>query len=197
MEMLMSLSPDEAADALREIAAVETRSRRVYGYRQASPHLILWGVLWMVGYGLTAVWPFRATPIWIATVAIGLGNGFLIELSNAARRGAAEAASGSDAMRQRRAFPAIAVATLVFIAGTIAVMAPVSGKQIGAFIPLVIAFGYVLRGIWGGLRYVVAGIAIAVLVLAGFFLLPAYFPLWMAVVGGGALILAGCWFRGV
>ena len=32
----MTLSPDEAAGALRDMAAVETRSRRVYGYREAS-----------------------------------------------------------------------------------------------------------------------------------------------------------------
>ena len=32
----MTLSPDEAGGALRDMAAVETRSRRVYGYREAS-----------------------------------------------------------------------------------------------------------------------------------------------------------------
>ena len=32
----MTLSPDEAAGALRDMAAVETRSRRVYRYREAS-----------------------------------------------------------------------------------------------------------------------------------------------------------------
>jgi hypothetical protein len=192
----MSLSPHEAADALRDIAAVETRSRQVYGYQQASPHLILWGVLWMVGYGLTAFWPTRGAAVWIAIVAIGLMSGFLIELSNTARR-RAPVLAGSATVRHRWAFPGIALATLVFIAATLVVMAPVSGRQIGAFIPLVVAFGYVLRGIWGGLRFIVAGVAIAVLVTAGFVLLPAQFELWMAAVGGGALILAGFWFRGV
>src|SRR5580658_3833718 len=139
MEATMSLSPHEAADALRDIAAVETRSRQVYGYRQASPHLMLWGVLWVVGYGLTALWPSRGSAIWLAIVAIGVVTGFLIELSNAARRGA-PAVPGSDAARHRWAFPAIGLATLVFIAATMVVMAPVSGRQIGAFIPLVVAF---------------------------------------------------------
>ena len=36
MEGSVTLSPDEAAGALRDMAAVETRSRRVYGYREAS-----------------------------------------------------------------------------------------------------------------------------------------------------------------
>src|SRR6516164_1644339 len=68
----MTLSPDEAAGALRDMAAVETRSRRVYGYREASPHLILWGVLWWAGYGLSEPWPHRALAIWITIVVIGL-----------------------------------------------------------------------------------------------------------------------------
>ena len=32
----MTLSPDEAGGALRDMAAVETRSRRVYGHRETS-----------------------------------------------------------------------------------------------------------------------------------------------------------------
>ena len=74
-------------------------------------------------------------------------------------------------------------------------MAPLSHRQIGAFIPLVVAAGYALRGIWGGTRFFVAGGAIAILVLVGYFLLPGYFDPWMAAVGGGALVLAGIWLR--
>ena len=85
----------------------------------------------------------------------------------------------------------------IFIAATLAVMAPVSGRQVGAFIPLVVAASYALAGIWCGSRFIVAGAAIAGLTLAGFFLLPAHFNLWMAAVGGGALLLAGLWLRSV
>jgi hypothetical protein len=49
----------------------------------------------------------------------------------------------------------------------------------------------------GGTRYVVSGIAVAALTLAGFFLLKQHFLLWMAAVGGGAMILAGLWLRRV
>src|SRR6516225_4930085 len=70
----MTLSPNEAAGVLRDMAAVETRSRRVYGYRESSPHLILWGALWWAGYGLSEPWPHRALVIWITIVAIGLSR---------------------------------------------------------------------------------------------------------------------------
>ena len=37
MEGSVTVSPDETAGAMRGMAAVETRSRRVHGYREASP----------------------------------------------------------------------------------------------------------------------------------------------------------------
>jgi hypothetical protein len=54
---------------------------------------------------------------------------------------------------------------------------------------------YFLSGLWIGSRLAVTGLALAVLTLVGYYLFPAYFLLWMAVVGGGALILAGAWLR--
>ena len=198
----MSLSPNEAADALRDIAVVESRSRRVYGYRQSSPHLILWGVLWAVGYGLTEPWPQRAQAIWTVIVVIGLAAGFAISLRSASWHDAQADRLGDltrppAVARLRWGFSGIVLTAFAFIAATLAVMAPVTGRQIGAFIPLVVAAGYALVGLWRGLRFIVAGAVIAALTLAGFFLLPAQFPLWMAGVGGGALILAGFWFRSV
>jgi hypothetical protein len=76
-------------------------------------------------------------------------------------------------------------------------MSPVNGRQIEAFIPLVVAASYAVMGCWVGLRLTVAGGALAALTLCGFFFVPAYFSLWMAVVGGGALVLGGLWLRRV
>ena len=70
--------------------------------------------------------------------------------------------------------------------------------QRGAFVPFVVSASYAIVGLWQGLRFIVAGAVIAGLTLGGFFLLPPVdFALWMAGVGGGALSLAGCWFRRV
>lgn len=188
----MTLSPNEAVDALHDIAAVEAHSQRLYGYRKASPQLILWGVLWMIGYGLTAAWPSRSNPIWIAVDATGLAASFLIS----ARR-TRNADAGGSRPRVYWRFPAIMLIAFVFVAATIVIMAPVSGRQVGAFIPLVVAASYAVMGLWLGLRFTIAGAALAALTLGGFFLLPAHFALWMAAVGGGVLILGGLWLRRV
>jgi hypothetical protein len=84
-----------------------------------------------------------------------------------------------------------------FVAATYAVFGHVGWKQQASFVPLLCALFYVLLGLWAGTRYVVTGIAVAALTLGGFFYLPAHFLLWMAFVGGGALILAGLWMRTV
>ncbi len=47
----MPLTPDEAERSLRDIQAAGRRSRSAYGHNAAAPHLIVWGVVWFVGYG--------------------------------------------------------------------------------------------------------------------------------------------------
>jgi cyanate permease len=90
----MSLSPDQATSVLQDLAAVESHSQRVFAYREASPHLMLWGVLWAVGYGATGVTPQHRTAIWIAMLAIGSAGGFLIGLRTAVQRDASGRCAG-------------------------------------------------------------------------------------------------------
>ncbi len=183
----MPLSPQDAAAALSDIAQAERRSATLYNYRQGSPHLILWGVLWAAGYGLTFLWPAYAQTIWAIVVPAGIAGGFVI--FRMARTGAQH----SSGWR----YGAIAAILFMYFFATFFVMAPVSGRQVGAFVPLFVAAAYGMGSLWLGPRYAFAGAAVAALTLAGFVFLGAYFPLWMAGVGGGALILAGFWLRRV
>jgi len=73
----MPLSPDEAANTLRDIAQTERHSSAVYGYRTASPYLILWGVIWMLGYGAVSVRPADSV-IWIPLIILGCLANFWI-----------------------------------------------------------------------------------------------------------------------
>ncbi len=49
----MPLSREQAEGALRDITQTERRSFSAYGYKSAAPYLLLWGALWIVGYGAT------------------------------------------------------------------------------------------------------------------------------------------------
>src|SRR5260370_25705519 len=68
----MVLSPQDAAGALREIEAAQERSAKLHGYARSSPQLLLWGVLWVIGYGLNDFFPAHPGAIWGAVVPIGL-----------------------------------------------------------------------------------------------------------------------------
>jgi hypothetical protein len=177
----MVLSLQDAAGALRDIEAAQARSAQLHGYARSSPQLLLWGVLWVVGYGLQDLLPAHASAIWGAIVPIGLIAGF------AALRGAGHEVGWR--------YGAVAVTLAAFFAAAFFVLWPVSPRQSAALIPLVIATGYVIGGIWRGPRYVTTGIAVAALTLAGFILLKQHFFLWMAGVGGASLILAGIWLK--
>src|ERR1700709_576939 len=61
----MPISPNDAELALRDIDHTSHASATFYGYRRASPHLILWGLIWLLGYGSDFLfghhpltWPF-------------------------------------------------------------------------------------------------------------------------------------------
>ncbi len=181
----MPISPTEAEHTLRVISEAGSASARFYGYRVASPHLILWGVIWSLGYGASYFFPSQGL-IWPALILIGIGGSFWF----GSRAGGSSAAPGDWR------YAATALLVFLFVAAVFAVMPPRTEAQVSAFFPIFVAFSYGVIGIWtGGLRLIVTAASIAILTLSAFFWLPHIFTLWMAVVGGGALVLGGLWLR--
>lgn len=184
-----SLNREEARQALDTIAASAQRSTTLYRYHQASPYFFLWGVVWMLGYGLSDLWPAQAGWTWLLLDAMGIGMSIVIAKAAQTQRGA------RSPMAWRLA--GLGFCLLVYFAATFAVMAPTSGKQVSAFITLTVALAYALVGLWAGLRWIVAGVAVAALTLFAYFVAPAYFNTWMGLVGGGVLVVTGYWLRRV
>ncbi len=147
----MPISSQEASAALASIDQTERRAAVLKGYESGAPHLFLWGLIWIVGYGLGA----RYAMIYVA----GTGT-----------------------------FIALALAIIV-------VMQPRTGAQIAALPALLVAAAYGVTGIFRGARWAILGVALGVLTVGGFLLLKSEFMLWMAAVGGGAILLGGFWLR--
>jgi hypothetical protein len=179
----MTISRRDAEEALNLVAATERRSAELRGYQGAAPHVILWGGLWAFGYMAGYFLPRAAGWVWLAIVIGGTACDILIASKFSRENGPA-----------LRFFGLLAV-FFAFIIGTIIVMAPQNPNQIAAFIPMVVACAYVMIGLFGAPRLLVTGIGVYVLTLAGYFLLPQIFQLWMAAVGGGGLIIGGLWLR--
>jgi hypothetical protein len=185
----MSLSPEQARDALRDAERTTKRSATAYGYEASAPYLILWGVIWLIAYGASDLaprvigqwaWPVLGTLGWVVSLVIGIRRKW------------------TSAAGMWLRWLGIFLAYAIFVVGVSAIMHPTSDAQAGAFVPMVVALTYALIGLFfNAPRLTVAGAVIAALTLGGYFYLPSHFMLWMAVVGGGALILAGVWMRQV
>src|SRR3954471_16256097 len=68
----MTLSSNQAAAALEDIDRTERRTQMAAGYSIASPYLILWGLIWVAGYGACAVLPPERWGLaWLPLIAVG------------------------------------------------------------------------------------------------------------------------------
>ncbi len=188
----MSLSREQAQEALRDVEQTSRRSATVHGYEIVASYLILWGVIWVLAYGAQDfaprrisqwAWPVLGTLGWLVSVALGWQ-----------RKMSSGAGNARASLRWFLAFLAYAG----FAVGVGAIMQPKTDAQVGAFVPMIVALTYGLVGIFfDAMRLTIAGVMIAALTLGGYFYLPSHFMLWMAFVGGGSLILAGLWMRKV
>lgn len=195
----MTLSPSQASESLKDIEATERRSAQAFSYAKSSPYFILWGAIWMAGYGGSALLSSDGTfhftgPLWTALDVVGIAGSMAIGY----RQNRGQPATAEGRRMGARYFASLGVIILFFIAA-MAVIGPVAPIRQAAFFPLVIAMFYAIMGLWRGTRFLLTGLAVTVLTLFGFFYLRdfALFCYWMAVVGGGALVLAGLWLRKV
>jgi hypothetical protein len=178
----MTITPQDAAEALKLVDAAERRSVAFRGYQTMAPHLMLWGVIWAAGYSLTYFLPVRSGHLWWGLNLLGWGISYQMTKHDHQR------APG-------RKFFGILIAFVAFTIASLIVMAPHQPNQVAAFIAMVVALCYSMVGLFGMPRLIIAGAAIFVLTLFGYFTLPGIFSLWMAVIGGGGLFLGGVWLR--
>jgi uncharacterized protein YceK len=182
----MTLSPSDATAALQDIKQMEHRSALLRGYQSASPHLMIWGVVWAIGYMLNYLLPAWGGLTWLPLVVLGVIGDIV-----AAR------ADGRDGGLPDSAYAWFSAAYLMLVGGTIAVMQPHDPRQVAALNALVISAAYNIYGTIGAPRMTVIGVGIAGLTLPGYFVLGTLFLPWMAAVGGGGLVLSGFWLRRV
>jgi hypothetical protein len=180
----MSLTPNEAADALRDIEETGRRSGQAFGYRISGPFAIIWGIFCIVCYGATDFWPDQANIIWPAGIVVAT-------IASLFAGGRIRGRRNSGGWR----FGVLVLIAFAFLIAVDLIMQPVGPRQQAAFAPLVVAAIYAGCGLWIGVRFVVMGAAVAALTLFGFFYIHEHFNLWMAAVGGGGLVLAGLWLR--
>ena len=181
----MNISKQEAQESLAEIESVISQTRRTIAHGGTGAILIMWGIVWVLGYSATQFMPQRAGTIWLCLVVAGIVGSWI-----GAARIRPQGKSGS--------FHRVGLAWMILFGYAtvwILLLHPTNDNAVGAFWATVPMFAYVVGGMWLGRFFVWLGLIVTALAVGGYFLLHEWFGLWMAVTGGGALIVSGAYIR--
>jgi hypothetical protein len=186
----MNVSPDEAEEALAAIQKMTQKTRHSIASSGAYIFLVITGVVWLVGFLATQF----LTGAIVAAIWIGISlAGTAAAIPLGARRGRRVRAPSFNASARQGA---IFWLLLVFYGiAAIAIARPTDGKQITMFVILFIMIGQLAMGLLLSFSSVWWALPITALALAGYFLLPQIFYLWMGILVGGGMIVLGLYIR--
>jgi hypothetical protein len=179
----MQIDAKAAAASLADIDTIVARLKQSSLYRVASTLVIVWGAFVCCGYVAGWFAPRAAVTVWIVVNSAGL---------------IATVAMGWRYRRRGADFDwRIVIAILLFFAFGLACshMGHFGPREYGAFWPILFMFGYALGGLWLGRAFICLGVGVAALSFAGYLWVERWFDLYLALVDGGGMILAGLWMR--
>lgn len=182
----MEITREEAERALADIHQAMAQARRTIAYGGAPYYMMLWGVIWFLGYLGGQFLPGPQSGIaWLVLDLFGVVASIWIgyRLSTRVR----------TPMGPRLGL--LWLAMLVYGVLIVWIANPTSSNQLDLLISLVAMLGYVMSGIWIGARLSWVGLLVTALAVLGYFLLPAFFSLWMAVLGGGLIFGSGLYIQ--
>lgn len=176
----MTAEHEEASAFLADIAVMERRTREFLTYSKVSQSFLLWGAIWFAGY--TGQHFFRAESGVIWTVLNVSGIAVSIVLGH----------RGANRFQWR-----VPVTVLLFIGFGMLwlTLGHFGWREQAAFWPTLFSFALILFGMWVGRALIAAAVLLTLLTLTGYWLAGNFYDLWMAAIGGGALIGIGLWLR--
>lgn len=178
----MKVSPSEARKALEAVRAIQARTRRALSLAGGGQILMIWGLVWLVGFLGGYVYGYPAAGrIWAVVDGLGLLGTVLVVVRARHRF--------DDPLGPR--IGALWLCLMAFAGLWIWVAAPSTDAQIGFLAATFAMFGYVVMGLWLDLIFLAVGIGVTAIATLGFVWFRADFDLWMALLGGGTLFGSG------
>jgi hypothetical protein len=186
----MNISPSEAEEALTAIQLMVKKTRRSIASSGAYVFLIVWGAVWLVGFLSSHFFQDEtAGLVWMVVDILGglLSVFFGIRMSIRVR--------GPSTTRTGKRIAWFWLILFLYTVAAIGIAWPTDGRQLAMFIILFVMLGWMAMGLLLSFASIWWGLAITVLALIGYFLLPGIFFLWMAILGGGGMIALGLYIR--
>lgn len=193
----MKISAQQAEESLAAVTEAQRRTRRGIAAREGANVLMMWGALWATAYVLTQLSldrPERIGGIWTVLCgggAVATGLVYWVQF----RRGEPV----REAPEKRIGMRVFAFWAFLFLFAFLwlAMLRPVNGIQMNAFMVTVIMFAYVVSGLWTDGAYMVwVGLGVTAATVIGYFIIPpAWYSVWMAVTGAGPMFGTGLYMR--
>ncbi len=167
----------QALEILNDVATARQRTSELRNYRGMGSIISAWGVVWLLGFGAQSIFPVAAPFIWIA--------GWLGALVWTFTR--------PPKPEDFRALSTWVVAILCV--GLVLVVTKANQTTAAMIFGLALSAAYAILGIWSGKRFLLLAALVLISVCVGWWLVPQWLYLALALGGGGALILGGVWIR--
>ncbi|MYN11327.1 hypothetical protein [Pseudoduganella aquatica] len=182
----MDIMDQQLAQAmLAEVEQTQQRSGRFLGYWRQGRIIQIWGLVWMAAHLATFFLPARSGSIWLVCDAVGFAATIWLRLRSR------DAASSKHTDRRL-----LCAALILLLFGMLAsLLIGPHGRAIEVLWTCMAMTGYMLYGLWAGLRWTVLGAAVMAASLAAYFCLGPWYDLAMAAAAGGGLLLGGTWIR--
>jgi hypothetical protein len=190
----MSISPQEASAALDSIheASASVSQRRAHNH--AAPYLILWGCIWAVCNAVSQFWPMWSGKVWLTANILGTAGTVWLAV-NTATRTHRDSLNRAEGRAIGRSFAMLGVTMICYFIAMFLVLSPLTGRKTGAFISLFWTLAYMAAGAWVGVRLFTTGLVGTIGIVLSYLYAGQYYPLALAIMGGGTLIAGGLWMR--
>jgi hypothetical protein len=185
----MNISSSEASEALEAIQKMMRKTKRTLSSSGGYQFFILWGAIWLIGFlSSQFIKNEFAGYIWAGLDTLGgLLSAFIgIRIGRTTRKD-----STSPSIR----FGAFWWLLMMLCGLAILVVWPIDWKQVAILITLFAMIGWIAFGLLLSAGSVKLALAIIVLALVGYYLLPDFFYLLMAILGGGGMIAFGLFIQ--
>ena len=181
----MDIKPSEAESALASIRETEDQMRKALNASGGGYQLLIWGVIMLVGYTLNQFAEQLSVAVvagtWIVLSVLGNTVSMVIGI-RMARKFHSPLGARIGAM--------LPIFILFGVVGAFFVH-PAGPREINLLIYLLVMLWLAMMGLWVKLSLLWISLIFSGLMLFGYLVLPDYFFLWLAIVGGGAMIGSG------
>ena len=187
-----NMSSTEAEEALAAIQKMMQKTRRSIASSGAHISLIITGIVWLIGFTCNQFLSDEILPyVWIPVSILGSILATVLGI----RIGKRVRSPSAAAIGKRIGFIWLLLA--VYCIAAIAVTWPLEENQLTALVVMCVMVGWLVMGLQLSTYsvWVWQGLIVIALVLVGYFWLPNFFYLWIAILGGGGMIASGLYIR--